>query len=223
LFSFFYHLLRSTFFSIIFVFDGYFSLRSTYLCSNSLFDEFFAYRSTFLCCRHWLDQAFFLKYVVRWIFFTHIYSSFKLFFVLTSSWPSRIKEGNKFFFFCTFFYHLLSSSFLICFRSFTIFSDLFFFSIIFVFDGYFFVRYTYFCSIIFFDEYLAFRSTFLCCRYWFDRVFFLRFVVRWIFYSHILFSFSLFFALRFLMTFMKIICKRVDFYWTKIILFFKKF
>ena len=115
MFLFIYHLLRSTFFSIIFVFDGYFSLRSTYFCSNILFDESFAYIFTFLCCRHWLDQAFFLISVVRWIVFTHIYFSFGLFFVLTSSWPSQIKEGNKFLFF---FYVLLPSSQIYFFLSF---------------------------------------------------------------------------------------------------------
>jgi len=39
-FSFFYHLLRSILFSIIFVFRGYFSIRSTYFCLVFFFSDF---------------------------------------------------------------------------------------------------------------------------------------------------------------------------------------
>ena len=65
-------------------------------------------------------------------------------------------------------------------HSFTIFSDLIFFSIIFLFYGYFCLKSTYFCSIFLLDKCFVFKSTLLCCIYLFDLCFFsqIYFVVR---------------------------------------------
>jgi len=88
-------------------------------------------------------------------------------FFITFMNKKQVKSSHLF----SFFYHLLRSTF---------------FSIIFVFDGYFSLRSTYFCSNNLFDESFAYRSTFLCCRHWLDRaLFFLRYVVRWICFTHI--------------------------------------
>jgi len=67
IFSFFYHLLRSTLFSIIFVFRGYFSVRSTYFCSVNFF------RFSFLCWQNVLGRGFFLISTVWWIFSSQIF------------------------------------------------------------------------------------------------------------------------------------------------------
>jgi len=62
-----YHLLISTLFSIIFVFDGYFSIRSTYFCSVDFF------RFTFLCWQNVLGRGFFLRSTVGWICSSQIF------------------------------------------------------------------------------------------------------------------------------------------------------
>ena len=76
-FSFFYHLLRSTLFSIIFVFHGNFSLTSTYFCS-----------------------VYFFRSTVGWVCSSHIYFSlgwcFSLRFLRTFT---LLKKCNNFWFF----------------------------------------------------------------------------------------------------------------------------
>jgi len=87
---------------------------------------------------------------------------------------------NSYFF--SFIYHLFRSTF---FLSFLCLMNIFFWDLLF------------FMLFFLFDESFAFISSFLCWLDWLDQVFCLRFVVRWIFYSQIYFSFCWCFVLRF--------------------------
>ena len=110
LFSFFYHLSNLLFFSIIFVFGGYFSLSATYFCCTFLFDECFTFRSTFVIWRDWLDRGFFLRSGVRCIFYFHMFFSFgwcfavRFFSTFTNTMKVTTSHFHYFHFFTIFSY-----------------------------------------------------------------------------------------------------------------------
>jgi len=127
------------------------------------------------------SQIYFVLYYFcfSWIFFVKSTYFCSFFFQISFSLLTKC-VGLKCVF-SDFFTHLTSkvTTSIFC-RSFHIFSDLFF-SIIFLFYGYFFLRSTYFFSIFLLDKCFLLRCSLLCFIYLFHWSFVLRFTLLFVF------------------------------------------